>query len=136
MLSALRDDALTSTDSGFALRVGLPWIRSLPIACLRDIVVTLDDVEVTGVRVLLGDRSLAPGELIHETGWWFAQDRVVLEGGPSLGGGAHEVVVTFRVLIPYLMAGPGGGPLELPMRLAGTLTLDHEPVPSVSLDVA
>ena len=30
-LTALRDDALRSTDDGFALRLGLPWIRSLPL---------------------------------------------------------------------------------------------------------
>ena len=136
MLSALRDDALTSTDTGFAVRAGLPWIRSLPIACLREPAATIDGGEVVPVRVRLGDRVLAPADLTDETGWWFAQDRIVIEGDRRLAAGAHEVVVTFRLLIPYLMAGPGGGPLELPMRLSATLTLDGAAVPSVSLDVA
>lgn len=136
MLSALRDDALTSTATGFAVRAGLPWIRSLPIACLRDLAVSIDGDAVDETRVRLGERALAAEQLIHESGWWFAQDRIVIEGDGPLAAGAHEVVITFRLLIPYLMAGPGGGPLELPMRLSGTLTLDHAPVPSVSLDVA
>jgi hypothetical protein len=136
MLSALRDDALSSTTSGFAVRVGLPWIRSLPIACLRDVVVTVDESEAPQVRLRLGQRSVAPEQLLDESGWWFAQDRLVLEGDRTLTAGDHELVVSFRLLIPYLMAGPGGGPLELPIRLSGRYTLDHVPVPSVSLDVA
>ena len=136
MQSALRDDALTSTPTGFRLRVGLPWIRSLPMACLRDPVVTVDDEIVEGLRVVIGGRSAAPDDLLDETTWWFAQDRVVLEADQSLVRAEHEVSVTFRLLIPYLMAGPGGGPLELPMQLARRLLLDHDPVPSVSRDVA
>ena len=41
-LSALRDDALTTADDGFALRLGLPWIRSLPLASLLEPEVTVD----------------------------------------------------------------------------------------------
>ncbi len=136
MLSALRDDALTSTGTGFSIRVGLPWIRSMPIACVRGLVVAIDGVEVTGVHVRLGQRHLAPEQLIDETGWWFAQDRLHIEGDRSLAAGDHEVDISFRLLVPYLSAGPGGGPLELPLRLAGTCALDHHPVQSVSLDVA
>jgi hypothetical protein len=136
MHSALRDDALTTIPTGVALRIGLPWIRSLPIACLRGIEVAIDDVPVAPIRVRLGDRLLAPEELGGETSWWFAQDRVVLEAGRSLEAGLHDVEVTFRLLIPYLMAGPDGGALELPQRLERSLLLDHAPVASVSRDAA
>lgn len=136
MQSALRADALTSTATGAAVRIGLPWIRSLPLACVREPAVTIDGVDAGPVRVVLGDRHLDPSQLAGETSWWFAQDRLVLEVECALAPGAHDVVIAFRLLIPYLMAGPGGGPLELPMHLSASLTLDHEPVASVSLDVA
>lgn len=136
MQSALRDDALTSTPDGAEIRIGLPWIRSLPLACLRGIRVEIDGTEVSEVRVRLGDRSLTEADLLAEAGWWYAQDRVVLAIPTPLAPGAHDVVVAFRLLIPYLSAGPGGGPLELPMHLAASLDLDHPRVPSVSLDVA
>jgi hypothetical protein len=136
MQSALRADALTSTSTGIAVRVGLPWIRSLPVACVREPALVIDGVDAGRVQVALGDRHLDPSRLADEAGWWFAQDRLVLELDRPLEPGIHSVVVSFRLLIPYLMAGPDGGPLELPMRLAGDLLLDHDPVPSVSLDVA
>jgi hypothetical protein len=136
MQSALREDALTTSQAGFAVRVGLPWIRSLPLACVRDPVVTIDGKAATDTRVAIGDRRLTSGELIHESTWWFAQDRLVLTADTQLEPGSHDVLVEFGLLIPYLMAGPGGGPLELPMRVAARLELDHPPVPSVSLDVA
>jgi hypothetical protein len=136
MQSALRDDALTSTADGIELRVGLPWIRSLPIACLRGLRVEIDGIELPDVRVRLADRVLPEEELRAETGWWYAQDRVVLAVPARIDGEPHDVVVSFRLLIPYLSAGPGGGPLEIPVHLARRLDLDHPRVPSVSLDVA
>jgi hypothetical protein len=136
MQSALRDDALTTTPTGVAVRIGLPWIRSLPLACVREPVLTIDGRAVAHLRVRVGDRSVDASALIEETTWWFAQDRLVLEAERELAPGRHDVVVDFRLLIPYLMAGPGGGPLELPQNLSASLQLDHSPIPSVSLDVA
>jgi hypothetical protein len=136
MQSALRDDALTSAVDGTELRVGLPWIRSLPISSLRGIAVEIDGIEIPDVHVRLADRALTEPELLLETGWWYAQDRVVLAVPARLDDEPHDVVVSFRLLIPYLSAGPGGGPLEIPVRLARRLDLDHPRVPSVSLDVA
>lgn len=136
MRAALRDDALTTTPTGFQLRVGLPWIRSLPVACLREPAIVIDGEEVGPIGIVVGGRRLAPAEVVDETTWWFAQDRLVLEVDRPLAAGAYDVLVSFRLLIPYLMAGPGGGPLELPVRLAGRLQLNHTPIASVSLDVA
>lgn len=136
MLSALRDDALTSIPGGFAVRVGLPWIRSLSLACVREVAVAVDGHDLGPVTVRLSERLVSPERLIDEAGWWFTQDRLVVEVPHRLAPGRHDVVVTLRLLIPYLMAGPGGGPLELPIRLAAELELDREPLPSVSLDVA
>ena len=49
-LAALRDDALSSTADGFAVRLSLPWIRSLPLASLDDVEVVVDGERIDGIR--------------------------------------------------------------------------------------
>lgn len=135
-LAALRDDALASTSDGFALRLSLPWIRSLPIASLEAVEVVVDGEPVRPLAIALGDRLVDPAAVSQERGWWFLQDRVVLRGGRMLQPGAHDVSVSFRLMIPYLQAGPDG-PLTLPFRIERALVLDAPaPYVSVSRDVA
>ena len=57
------------------------------------------------------------------TVWWFLQDRLSILGGLRLSPGAHDVAVTFRLVIPYLQTGPNG-PLALPFHISRSLTLD------------
>ena len=135
-LAALRDDALSSTPNGFELRLGLPWIRSLPVASLDAIELVVDGERVDHVEAAIGDRLVAPSDLGHERGWWFLQDRVVLHGRRMLRAGVHDVAVSFRLLIPYLQAGPDG-PLTLPFRIERSILLDAPTsLPSVARDVA
>ena len=133
--AALRADALTSTEDGFELRIGLPWIRSMPVSSVRDLAVTIDGSLVPDVGVVLRGRRVGPQELAGEAGWWFLQDRLVLVGDRPLAPGSHAVSVDFRLLVPYLQAGPGA-PLVLPFSLEADLVLDDTPVPSLSRDVA
>ena len=135
-LAALRDDALSSTADGFAVRLGLPWIRSLPLASLDDVEVVVDGERIDGVGIALADRLLDPSALSEERGWWFLQDRVVLRGTRVLRPGAHDVAVSFGLVIPYLQVGTDG-PLTLPFRIERSLVLDAPAsAPSVSRDVA
>jgi hypothetical protein len=135
-LAALRDDALASTDDGFALRLGLPWIRSLPVACLDGLELAIDGERVDPVLVALDGRLLDPSALARERGWWFLQDRLVLRGWRMLRPGVHDVVVAFRLVIPYLQTAPDG-PLTLPFHVARAIRLDTPAAaPSVSRDVA
>ncbi|MGC5171906.1 hypothetical protein ACLQ2Q_14765 [Microbacterium sp. DT81.1] len=135
-LSALRDDALTTTDDGFAVRLGLPWIRSLPIASLLEPELTIDGARVDPLTIELGDRAIEPAALARETGWWFLQDRIVLRADRALDAGAHDVAVSFRLAVPYLQTGPDG-PLTLPFRIERPLVLDAAAFSStVSRDVA
>lgn len=135
--TALREDALTAAPAGFELRVGLPWIRSMPLSCLAGLAVAVDGVplEAAGLTVVLGARNVPADSLRAESGWWFVQDRLVLAGRRELRGGVHAVAVDFQLLVPYLQAGPGL-PLVLPIRLESWLDLDRAPVSSVSRDVA
>lgn len=123
-LPMLLDDALSATDTGFALRLSLPWIRSMPLAAVTDLVVTMDGDPVA-VHAVVGDRVLAPADLSREDGWWFIQDRLELRGERDLAPGRYEVGVAFVLAVPYLQAGPAG-PLTLPFRVERALEVMTE----------
>jgi hypothetical protein len=116
----LRDDALSSDPDYFVLRLGLPWMRSLPLSCVLGLEVALDGTPIDrdDLRVRLGTRQVAIGELAAQGGtWWFLQDRLVLEGHRMLvTGSEHEVSVALRLLLPYLSSGPEE-PAVLPFRM-------------------
>lgn len=128
-LPALRDDALASDADAAALRLNLPWIRSLPVASLIDLRVTIDGEHVGGIRVALGDRPVLPDELAQSEQWWFPQDRITLLLGRRIAAGAHDVTVEFGLRIPYLQISPDG-PLVLPFHFQAPLVLDAPHVPA------
>ncbi|PNW09164.1 hypothetical protein [Microbacterium testaceum] len=121
-LSALRDDALRGVDGATRLRLSLPWIRSLPLSSLLDPIVQLDGREFEPA-IILGERRLSPDALPEEDGWWYLQDRVVLEIPDAVSPGIHQVSVSFRLEIPYLPGGPDA-PLRLPFAFTRTLDTD------------
>ena len=123
MLDALRDDALSVVDDGFELRMSLPWIRSLPLAALTDIELSIDGSPAPALQVDLGGRRRAPADLTTETGWWFVQDRLVLRCDQPLASGTHTVRLAFRLAVPYLQIAPTG-PLVLPFHFTRDLTTD------------
>lgn len=135
--TAMRDDALTAIPGGFELRIGLPWIRSMPLSGIAGLAVEVDGRPVAGggLMVVLGSRRVPPHALRAERGWWFVQDRLVLAGRGALSAGMHDVAVDFQLMVPYLQARPGS-PVVLPFHLEARLELDGAPVPSVSQDVA
>ena len=120
----LRDDALSSGPDCFVLRVGLPWMRSLPLSCALGLEVELDGtpIEQDDLRVRLGSQKVWISDLAaHDGTWWFVQDRLVLEGHRTLvTGSEHGVSVALRLLLPYLSSGPEE-PAVLPFRLEGRL---------------
>jgi hypothetical protein len=137
--NALREDALTATSWGFELRVGLPWIRSMPLSSVAGLALEIDGVplEAGELTVVLGTRKVGPASLQAEGGWWFVQDRLVLAGRRELhhDHGLHDVAVDFQLLVPYLQARPGS-PLVLPFHLEVRLDPGRAALPSVSRDVA
>ncbi len=135
-LTALREDALRSDGAAFTLRLSLPWIRSLPIASLTAPTIVIDGRPAGPLHIVLGDRAVPVDELSTLPDWWYVQDRVVLRGEMPVGPGAHEVAVSFRLVIPYLPGGPDA-PLTLPFQAGRTLVTDAEAsAPTVSRDVA
>ena len=69
MPAALREDALTATSAGFELRIGLPWIRSMPLSSISELTVSVDgrSVDPSELRVLIGGRRVAPADLHRDT---------------------------------------------------------------------
>lgn len=136
MISGLRDDALSLVDGGFALRVGLPWIRSLPLAGVSTIAVTVDGrpLDDHRLRVRLGSRLVRPVELARETAtWWYVQDRLVLVADLPLSPGDHDVAVELRVAVPHLPVGPEV--LVLPLRMRARLGTAHRAFPHAGREV-
>ena len=135
--TAVREDALTTTPEGFELRIGLPWIRSMPLSSISGLKVEVDGLPLAPGEsgVMLGSRRVSFDDLQEERGWWFVQDRLVLAGRRGLSRGSHAVAVDFQLMVPYLQARPGS-PLVLPFHLEARLELDAAPVPRVSRDVA
>jgi hypothetical protein len=135
--TALREDALAPTPGGFELRVGLPWIRSMPLSSVEGLAMKVDGAPVApeDLEVVLGARQVPAEALRNEAGWWFIQDRLVLAVRRHLSAGPHTVAAGFRLMVPYLQAGPDS-PLVLPFHLEARLKLDGAPVASVSRDVA
>lgn len=120
-LRALREDALHISSTATEVLVSLPWIRSMPLACVSDLTLTLDGERNGALAVRIGDRAVAPRDLDREDAWWFVQDRLVLTAPPCDPSTAHEVAVSFTLLVPYLPGGPTS-PLRLPMADAMVLT--------------
>ncbi|MFK0006371.1 hypothetical protein ACIQTZ_04900 [Paenarthrobacter sp. NPDC090520] len=137
--NALRDDAWSNTTEGHELRVGLPWIRSMPLSSIAGLAVKVDGRPVgEELRVRLGEREVRPDTLAAEPGWWFIQDRLVLvfpEAVFAAPGRPRRVSVDFELMVPYLQGG-GGGPLVLPFHLEANLRTTQAPVAGVSRDVA
>ncbi|ALX66614.1 hypothetical protein [Microbacterium sp. XT11] len=131
-LSALRDDALRTADGRTQVRLSLPWIRSLPVSCLVDPVVEIDGIRHDPV-VALGERRVPARALAEQDGWWYIQDRVVLEIPDAAAPGSHDVSVSFHLEIPYLPGGPDS-PLRLPFAFSRPLETGAS-VASVSRDV-
>jgi hypothetical protein len=129
---------LRATSSGFELRVGLPWIRSMPLSSVSELRVGLDGdpVDPGDLKVLLGQGPVDPADLVHEAGrWWYLQDRLLLTGPQHIGPGEHRVTVDFQLMVPYLSAGPDT-PLVLPQHLQADLDPEVRVSPDVARDVA
>lgn len=105
------------TDHGqeAALRLRLPWYRSLPISCVDGIEIAIDGVVIpeAAVTISIGDTSHSIDEVgdLAEVEW-FVLDRATARFPVSgdFAPGAHDVALTLILRIPY--AEPEYWPIE------------------------
>ncbi len=104
----VRDDALHSTDEGWALEIHSHWYRALPLTSLAvvDLAIDGEPVDNASVTVEANGRSFAFADLeLLDDEWWFTTDAVTLYA-PREGiapGTEHRVELDLGLSIPYLI---------------------------------
>lgn len=110
----LRSGSLVAIDNGYRLRIGLPWMRNLPMSSVRRLEFVLDDrssddgdvrVHVDGQRVTVSDLA----EFWDRV--WPVQEDVVVDvtgAGTLVPGRSHHVRARADLALPYIVtpAGP------------------------------
>ncbi|WP_370518473.1 hypothetical protein [Nostocoides sp. HKS02] len=113
-------------------------MRSLPLSCVLQLAVTIDQCGIDAVDLLVhvdgGDRPLA--ELPESKRWWFLQDRLVITGPLEVQlEHEYDVEVSMQLLLPYLSAGPGKAAV-LPFHLRRRLRVGDGTHPGTFRDVS
>jgi hypothetical protein len=109
----LRDDSLREHDGGFAVWLGLPWMRALPWSSVQRLTLVVDGAEIPDrdVRFELTGQLLSTDELSGRWAQYWAMHhrlRLVVSRRASLGLGERlEISATAELRIPYLSVGPG-----------------------------
>jgi Domain of unknown function (DUF6379) len=117
------DDSLRADREGFTFDLRMPWYRALPLSSLEGLDVRIDGETVPSenLRLSLGGRVYALADLprLYDD-WWYVADAAVVSA-PKPGGlhaGDHELDVTIRLRIPYIVE--SGHPLVMRERCVKT----------------
>jgi sugar phosphate isomerase/epimerase len=145
----IAEDSLRPHPDGLALKLTIPWYRSLWLSSVSTLRVTVDGAEIPAddLAFELGGSRYAIAELpdrSHEL--WFLQQHpslVVRRDQPVALGEQHEVEIFGELRLPYMQIAPGqdGGPgMYVPniVRQSFTLTVtetDAAPLASAT-DIA
>ncbi|MDY0911152.1 C-glycoside deglycosidase beta subunit domain-containing protein [Microbacterium sp. CFBP9034] len=144
----IHDDSLRAHPDGFALRLTLPWYRSLWLSSVTSLELTIDGEAVSPdhLRFVLGDREYALDELPEQSETlWYLQEHPLLiarrEQRVSLGE-KHEVTLIGQLRLPYMQiaSGENGAPgMYVPNFVRDQLTLTvtdaDAPAPALVTDV-
>ena len=90
---------------GYRIKTGLSFYRSVPLSCIEEISIAVDDVEVyvSQISLELYGETYAYAELDRPDIWWDFVDtawlNVSAEGGLAVG--THKVKVRYKIRIPY-----------------------------------
>jgi len=141
-------DSLRPHPDGLALRLTLPWYRSLWLSSVSSLDLTVDGEQVASsdLRLELGGRSYAIEELPAQSDTlWFLQEHPLLvarRDSVVAVGEQHEVTLLGQLRLPYMQIAPGenGGPgMYVPNvvrdALSLTVTDRDAPAPAMVSDV-
>ncbi|MGA7148632.1 MAG: DUF6379 domain-containing protein [Microbacterium sp.] len=144
----IHDDSLRPHPDGLALRLTLPWYRSLWLSSVTSLDLTVDGEKASqdDLRLALGDREFRLDELPEQSETlWYLQEHPLLvvrrERAVALGE-RHDVTLIGQLRLPYMQIAPGedGGPgMYVPNFVRDQLTLTvtdaDTPAPAMVTDV-
>ncbi|KQZ85821.1 pyruvate formate-lyase [Microbacterium sp. Root166] len=144
----IHDDSLRLHPDGLALRLTLPWYRSLWLSSVTSLDLTVDGEPVPqgDLTFVLGDREYTLDELPEQSETlWYLQEHPLLvvrrDRGVALGE-RHNVTLAGQLRLPYMQIAPGenGAPgMYVPNFVRDQLTLTvrdaDAPAPALVTDV-
>ncbi|MGX5771075.1 C-glycoside deglycosidase beta subunit domain-containing protein [Microbacterium trichothecenolyticum] len=130
----IAEDSLRPHPDGLALKLTIPWYRSLWLSSVSTLRVTVDGVEIPAddVAFELGGTRYAIADLPQQSETlWFLQQHpllIVRRAEPVALGEQHDVEIFGELRLPYMQIAPGqeGGPgMYVPniVRQSFTLTV-------------
>jgi len=114
----IHDDSLRVHPEGYALRLTIPWYRSLWLSSVTSLDLTVDGEEVPAEDIVFeleGTRyRLDELQAQHDVLWYLQQHPllIVRRDEPFALGETHEVTLLGQLRLPYMQIAPGadGGP--------------------------
>jgi sugar phosphate isomerase/epimerase len=128
----IAEDSLRPHADGLALKLTIPWYRSLWLSSVSTLRVTVDGVEIPADDLVLEldgtAYSIAELPQQSETLWFLQQhpSLIVRRNEPVALGEEHEIEIFGELRLPYMQIAPGqdGGPgLYVPNIVRQSLTL-------------
>ncbi|MBR9791456.1 MAG: hypothetical protein GYB58_06875 [Gammaproteobacteria bacterium] len=110
--SVIKQDAVRNTPSGYEVDIRISWYRSLPIACLENLSVTIDGQAYPAEQLTIKVNNTEipvtqAGEFLDE--WWFTQDPItalITTSNAKAAGEQVNIQVSLATRIPYVIIGP------------------------------
>ena len=109
----IHDDSLRAHPDGLALRLTIPWYRSLWLSSVSTLALTIDGEPVAegDLSFELGGRRFALDELPEQSDvLWYLQAHpllIVKRQHPVALGEEHDVVLHGELRLPYMQIAPG-----------------------------
>lgn len=145
----ISEDSLRSHPDGLALRLQIPWYRSLWLSSVSTLALSIDGSEVpqADLSFELDGRAYPLSELPQQSETlWYLQAHpllIVRRDEPAQPGEKHDIELTGELRLPYMQIAPGenGGPgMYVPNHVRQSLSLvvtDHDsPAPTLETGVA